>query len=94
MRSISTISTVKRLRKTLWRSSDAAAAEKGGYEHFMLKEIHEQPKAVQDTIGAYVKEGHIDFLRQGLQMRSWLLLRESISSPAVLLTMLVWLANM
>ena len=40
---------------------DAAAAEKGGYEHFMLKEIHEQPKAVQDTIGAYVKEGHIDF---------------------------------
>ena len=35
---------------------DAAAAEKGGYEHFMLKEIHEQPKAVQDTIGAYVKK--------------------------------------
>ena len=31
---------------------DAEAAEKGGYEHFMLKEIHEQPKAVQDTIGA------------------------------------------
>ena len=45
---------------------DAAAAEKGGYEHFMLKEIHEQPKAVQDTIGAYVKEGHIDFSETGL----------------------------
>ncbi|MCL2611098.1 MAG: glutamine--fructose-6-phosphate transaminase (isomerizing) [Defluviitaleaceae bacterium] len=29
---------------------DIAAAEKGGYEHFMLKEIHEQPKAVRDTI--------------------------------------------
>ena len=32
----------------------------------MLKEIHEQPKAVQDTIGAYVKEGHIDFSETGL----------------------------
>ena len=43
----------------LWRSSGMRqAAEKGGYEHFMLKEIHEQPKAVQDTIGAYVKDGH------------------------------------
>lgn len=29
---------------------DITAAEKGGYEHFMLKEIHEQPKVVQDTI--------------------------------------------
>ena len=45
---------------------DAAAAEKGGYEHFMLKEIHEQPKAVQDTIGAYVKEGKIDLSETGL----------------------------
>ena len=40
---------------------DAKAAEKGGYEHFMLKEIHEQPKAVKDTINAYVKDGSIDF---------------------------------
>ena len=45
---------------------DAESAEKGGYEHFMLKEIHEQPKAVQDTIGAYVKEGVIDFTEVGL----------------------------
>ncbi len=45
---------------------DAEAAEKGGYEHFMLKEIHEQPKAVQDTIGAYVKDGVIDFSETGL----------------------------
>ncbi|MCX7695898.1 MAG: glutamine--fructose-6-phosphate transaminase (isomerizing) [Caloramator sp.] len=29
---------------------DAAAAEKGGYEHFMIKEIHEQPKAIRDTL--------------------------------------------
>ena len=45
---------------------NAEAAEKGGFEHFMMKEIHEQPKAVQDTIGAYVKEGHIDFSETGL----------------------------
>ena len=45
---------------------DAESAEKGGYEHFMLKEIHEQPKAVQDMIGAYVKDGVIDFSEVGL----------------------------
>jgi glucosamine--fructose-6-phosphate aminotransferase (isomerizing) len=36
---------------------DAAAAEKGGYEHFMLKEIHEQPKALTDTLRARIKPG-------------------------------------
>ena len=45
---------------------DAEAAEKGGYEHFMLKEIHEQPKAVQDTIGAYVKDENISLDDTGL----------------------------
>ena len=45
---------------------DAESAEKGGYEHFMLKEIHEQPKAVQDMIGAYVKGNAIDFSEVGL----------------------------
>ena len=45
---------------------DAESAEKGGYEHFMLKEIHEQPKAVQDTLGAYIKNGKIDFSEAGL----------------------------
>ena len=45
---------------------DAEAAEKGGYEHFMLKEIHEQPKAVQDTIGAYVTDGRISLSEVGL----------------------------
>ena len=33
---------------------DAVQAEKGGYKHFMLKEIHEQPQAVQDTMAGYV----------------------------------------
>jgi len=45
---------------------DAEAAEKGGFEHFMIKEIHEQPKAVKDTIGAYVKEDMIDLSGVGL----------------------------
>lgn len=35
---------------------DAEAAEKGGYEHFMMKEIHEQPKVVLDTLHKYIKE--------------------------------------
>lgn len=35
---------------------DIDAAEKGGYEHFMLKEIYEQPKAVRDTISPRLKE--------------------------------------
>ena len=35
---------------------DAEAAEKGGYEHFMMKEIHEQPKVVEDTINSVVKK--------------------------------------
>ncbi len=39
---------------------DAAAAEKGGYEHFMIKEIHEQPAAVRDTLNPRIKEGRID----------------------------------
>lgn len=34
---------------------DIDAAEKGGYEHFMLKEIYEQPKAVRDTISPRLK---------------------------------------
>ncbi len=42
------------------------AAEKGGYEHFMLKEIFEQPKAVRDTMNAYIKDGRIDFSSVGL----------------------------
>lgn len=38
---------------------DIDAAEKGGYEHFMLKEIYEQPKAVHDTISPRIKDGKI-----------------------------------
>ena len=39
---------------------DAEAAEKAGFEHFMMKEIHEQPKAVQDTLSSVIKNNSID----------------------------------
>ena len=45
---------------------DAEAAEKGGYEHFMLKEIHEQPSAVRDTLNSLIKDGKIDLSNTGL----------------------------
>ncbi|MBP5453181.1 MAG: isomerizing glutamine--fructose-6-phosphate transaminase, partial [Lachnospiraceae bacterium] len=49
---------------------DAEAAEKGGFEHFMMKEIHEQPKVTMDTLKKYIKEDgkkkHIDFSDFGL----------------------------
>lgn len=45
---------------------DAEAAEKGGYEHFMMKEIHEQPKAVADTLNSVLKNGVIDLTEVGL----------------------------
>ena len=45
---------------------DAAAAEKAGYEHFMIKEIHEQPKAVADTLHSVIHDGIIDFSEVGL----------------------------
>lgn len=38
---------------------DMNAAEKGGYEHFMLKEMHEQPKAVKDTLTPRIKNGDV-----------------------------------
>lgn len=45
---------------------DAEAAEKAGFEHFMIKEIHEQPKAVEDTLNSVVRDGCLDFSVVGL----------------------------
>ncbi len=45
---------------------DAEAAERGGYEHFMLKEIHEQPKAVRDTLNSLIHDGRIDLDASGM----------------------------
>ena len=53
----------KELKTIEW---DAEAAEKGGYEHFMLKEIHEQPKVIQDTINSVVKDGKVSLDEFGL----------------------------
>ena len=50
---------------------DAESAEKGGFEHFMMKEIYEQPKVVDDTLRAFVKgsgkDRYIDFSQIGLK---------------------------
>ncbi|MBO7710693.1 MAG: glutamine--fructose-6-phosphate transaminase (isomerizing) [Lachnospiraceae bacterium] len=45
---------------------DAAAAEKEGYEHFMIKEIHEQPRAVRDTLNSLIRDEQIDLSETGL----------------------------
>ena len=45
---------------------DAEAAEKAGFEHFMMKEIHEQPKAVRDTVNSVVRDGKIDLSGVGI----------------------------
>ncbi len=44
---------------------DVTAAEKGGYEHFMIKEICEQPKVIKDTIKPRIKNGgiHLDNIK-------------------------------
>ena len=44
----------KELKTADW---DISAAQKGGYEHFMLKEIHEQPQAVRNTVSPRIKDG-------------------------------------
>ncbi len=53
----------KELTSIQW---DAEAAEKAGYEHFMMKEIHEQPRAVLDTLRSCLKEERIDLTEVGL----------------------------
>lgn len=53
----------KQLTEIKW---DAEAAEKAGFEHFMMKEIHEQPKAVEDTLNSVIKDGQIDLSAVGL----------------------------
>ena len=45
---------------------DVSAAEKGGYEHFMIKEIMEQPKAVRDTVAPRMKDGMPELSAEGL----------------------------
>ena len=53
----------KEMKTVEW---DAEAAEKAGFEHFMMKEIHEQPRAVKDTLNSVLKEGKFDLTDIGL----------------------------
>lgn len=53
----------KQLTEIKW---DAEAAEKAGFEHFMMKEIHEQPKAVRDTLNSVLVDGKLDMSSVGL----------------------------
>ncbi len=56
----------KEIKKVKW---DIAAAEKSGYEHFMIKEIYEQPEVISKTINSYVKNDIINFKECGLNKR-------------------------
>ncbi len=49
---------------------DADAAERGGYPHFMLKEIHEQPRAIQETLAGRISEIEGD-VRLDLGLNQW-----------------------
>ncbi len=53
----------KQLHTATW---DIEAAEKGGFKHFMLKEISEQPQALRNTISPRIKDGLVDFEECGL----------------------------
>ena len=46
----------------------AEAAQKGGYKHFMIKEIHEQPRAVRDTLNSLVRDGRVDLSAVGISV--------------------------
>lgn len=53
-------------KETVEITWNAEAAEKGGFEHFMLKEIYEQPRVVTDTVNYVLKNGDFDFSEVGL----------------------------
>ncbi len=53
-------------KETVHIDWDVNAAEKGGYEHFMLKEMYEQPKAIMDTFSPRLKDGKIVIEELGL----------------------------
>ena len=69
---------------------DAEAAEKGGYEHFMLKEIHEQPRAVKDTLGSLIHAGRIDLSAAGIDDE----LLKSVSSVTIVACGSAWHVGM
>ena len=59
---------IKTERETTTITWDPVMAEKGGYRHFMLKEIYEQPRALADTIGPRIKEGSREIYLEDLHL--------------------------
>lgn len=55
--------TMKEITEVTW---DSNAAEKGGFDHFMMKEMYEQARAVKDTFGAVFHSGKIELTEKGL----------------------------
>ncbi|MFZ7121529.1 MAG: glutamine--fructose-6-phosphate transaminase (isomerizing) [Eubacteriaceae bacterium] len=55
----------KQIFKVDW---DAADAEKGGYDYFMLKEIHEQPKALRDTMTSRISDEHNEIILDKIKL--------------------------
>ena len=53
----------KEMKEIKW---DVSAAEKEGYEHFMIKEIYEQPEVIKKTINSYIQDNTIDISRSNL----------------------------
>jgi glucosamine--fructose-6-phosphate aminotransferase (isomerizing) len=51
-------------REPLEVTWDEGAAEKSGYDHFMIKEIHDQPQAIQDTLRGRIGESGVVYLRE------------------------------
>lgn len=56
-------------KESVWIDWDADAAEKAGYEHFMLKEMYEQPKTIADTISPRIQKGDIQIEELGMSDR-------------------------
>ncbi len=69
---------------------DTEAAEKGGFEHFMIKEIHEQPKAVRDTLGSLIKDNKINLTNSGISDE----MLRSVSSIYIVACGSAWHAGM
>ena len=63
----------KKREQINWEVSDA---ERGGYEHFMLKEIFEQPKAIRDTVSPRIRNGQITLDGIELSSEDWKKLRK------------------
>ena len=78
----------KEIQKVTW---SAEAAEKGGYPHFMLKEIFEQPKAVRDTVQIHLnKDGSVAFPDLAGQRNALRILTIFLLRPAAPPIMQVW----